>query len=81
MTCVLHIKKKSLNLLASGFIVQMYVCVHVAVLIPHEEVISDLQASTLHTSCGLGVKGSHFNCGNFPQIVEIKLSVSCALCC
>ncbi|WAR30394.1 YAN2-like protein [Mya arenaria] len=46
-----------------------------SILIGHKEVISQLEAETLYTSCGLGVRGSHLNCGTFPQAFEVKIGV------
>ena len=48
-------------------------------LIPHEEVISQLEADTLNTDACLGVKGSKFNCGGYPQVVRVCIKVSVKL--
>ena len=55
------------------------------VLVPHEEVISQLEADTLVTGACLGAKGSKFNCGSYPQMVRVGIKVNMVLrrltCC
>ncbi|XP_052223206.1 uncharacterized protein C05D11.1-like isoform X7 [Dreissena polymorpha] len=45
------------------------------VIVPHEDVISQLEDDVQKTEISLGVKGSSFSCGNFPQVVHIKIQV------
>ncbi|KAH3800857.1 hypothetical protein DPMN_154500 [Dreissena polymorpha] len=47
----------------------------VSVIVPHEDVISQLEDDVQKTEISLGVKGSSFSCGNFPQVVHIKIQV------
>ena len=49
------------------------------VLVPHEEVISQLEADTLVTGACLGAKGSKFNCGSYPQMVRVGIKVNMVL--
>lgn len=44
-------------------------------LIDHEEVIKQLQADTVSFSGSVGVGGSKFTCGTYPDIVQIRLKV------
>ena len=56
---------------------QIYPELHfcISVKIPHEEVISILEADTLSTEVCLGEKGRKFSCGSFPQIVMVQMQV------
>lgn len=47
------------------------------VIIPREKVIAQLQADTLENHASLGLEGSKFFCGGFPQTVLISLKVQC----
>lgn len=47
------------------------------VIIPRETVIAELQADTLENHASLGLEGSKFFCGGFPQAVLISLKVQC----
>ena len=44
-------------------------------LIPHEDVVTQLAADTLSTFSGLGVSGSRFKCGRFAQAAIMGLKV------
>ncbi|XP_067661811.1 uncharacterized protein C05D11.1-like [Haliotis asinina] len=44
-------------------------------LVSHEEVIAQLEADTLSSSVGLGVRGGKFSCGSFPQVASVELKV------
>lgn len=44
-------------------------------LIDHEEVIKQLEADTISFSGRVGVGGSKFLCGTYPQMVQVELKV------
>ncbi len=46
------------------------------VVIPHEEVVSQLAADTLSTGAQLGLTGSCFKCGVFAQAAVMSIKVS-----
>ena len=54
-------------------------CNSFVVLVPLEEVISQLEADTLVTGACLGAKGSKFNCGSYPQMVRVGIKVNMVL--
>ncbi|XP_071956159.1 uncharacterized protein C05D11.1-like [Antedon mediterranea] len=45
------------------------------VLVPHDKVVTELAADTLHFGASIGLRGSRFKCGQFPQLAVMNIKV------
>ena len=50
---------------------------YISVVIPHQDIVTQLAADTLGTGACLSVSGgSRFRCGTFAQVAEMEIKVS-----
>ena len=68
----LRCSQKEGHFRCSGFLSLEYIS---AVLIPYEDVVTQLAADTLSTESSLGFRGARFRCGTFSQLALIKVKV------